>query len=52
MAVEGEVTGKREKVMKAYWHVGLVVAIPAIVIYNLLLRRVKVIILQWDIENG
>ena len=32
--------------------VGLVVAIPAIVIYNLLLRRVKVIILQWDIENG
>ena len=32
--------------------VGLVVAIPAIVIYNLLLRRVKVIMMQWEIENG
>lgn len=32
--------------------VGLVVAIPAIVAYNLLLRRVKVLLMQWEIENG
>ena len=32
--------------------VGLVVAIPAVFIYNLLLRRAKVILLQWDIEDG
>ena len=28
--------------------VGLVVAIPSIVFYNTLLRRVKVILLEWD----
>jgi len=32
--------------------VGLVVAIPSIVIYNLLLRRVKVILVQWEIAHG
>ena len=32
--------------------VGLVVAIPAIVSYNFLLRRVKVIMMKWEIENG
>ena len=32
--------------------VGLVVAIPSIVIYNLLLRKVKVILLQWEIAHG
>lgn len=32
--------------------VGLVVAIPSVVLYNLLLRRVKVILLQWEIERG
>ena len=32
--------------------VGLVVAIPSIVAYNLLLRRVKVLLMQWEIENG
>jgi len=32
--------------------VGLAVAIPAIVAYNLLLRRVKVLLMQWEIENG
>jgi len=28
--------------------IGLVVAIPSIVFYNTLLRRVKVILLEWD----
>lgn len=32
--------------------VGLVVAIPSIVVYNLLLRRVKVLLMRWEIENG
>ena len=32
--------------------VGLVVAIPSIVVYNLLLRRVKVLLIQWEIEHG
>lgn len=32
--------------------VGLLVAIPAVVFYNLLLRRAKVLIMQWEIENG
>ena len=32
--------------------VGLVVAIPSIVTYNLLLRQVKVLLMQWEIENG
>ena len=32
--------------------IGLVVAIPSIVAYNLLLRRVKVLLMQWEIENG
>ena len=32
--------------------VGLLVAIPAVFIYNLLLRRAKVILMQWDIEDG
>ncbi len=31
---------------------GLVVAIPSIVFYNVLLRKVKVILLQWDIRHG
>jgi biopolymer transport protein ExbB len=32
--------------------VGLLVAIPAVIIYNLLLRRVKVLVLQWEIRDG
>lgn len=32
--------------------VGLLVAIPAVALYNLLLRRVKVLILRWEIMNG
>jgi biopolymer transport protein ExbB len=32
--------------------VGLLVAIPAIVVYNLLLRKIKVLVLQWEIKNG
>jgi biopolymer transport protein ExbB len=32
--------------------VGLLVAIPAVFIYNLLLRKTKVILMQWDIEDG
>ena len=32
--------------------VGLLVAIPSIVIYNLLLRKVKVILIQWEITHG
>ncbi|WP_028581684.1 TonB-system energizer ExbB [Desulfogranum japonicum] len=31
---------------------GLVVAIPSVIFYNLLLRRVKVMLLQWDIAHG
>lgn len=31
--------------------VGLLVAIPAVTIYNLLLRRAKVLLLQWEIED-
>ena len=32
--------------------VGLVVAIPCVSIYNFLLRRVKVLVMKWEIENG
>jgi biopolymer transport protein ExbB len=32
--------------------VGLIVAIPAITLYNFLLRRVKELVLEWEIENG
>ena len=32
--------------------IGLMVAIPSIVFYNLLLRKVKVILMRWEIENG
>ena len=32
--------------------VGLLVAIPSVVLYNFLLRRVKVLLMQWEIENG
>jgi biopolymer transport protein ExbB len=32
--------------------VGLLVAIPSIVFYNMLLRRIKVILLEWDERNG
>lgn len=32
--------------------VGLLVAIPSVALYNLLLRRVKVLILRWEIMNG
>jgi biopolymer transport protein ExbB len=32
--------------------VGLLVAIPSIVIYNLLLRKVKVILVNWEIDHG
>ena len=32
--------------------VGLVVAIPSVAFYNLLLRKVKVIIARWESENG
>ena len=32
--------------------VGLVGAIPAVFIYKLLLRKNKVILMQWDIEDG
>ncbi|MDX9835501.1 MAG: TonB-system energizer ExbB [Desulfobulbus sp.] len=31
---------------------GLLVAIPAVTLYNLLLRRCKVLLLQWDIQRG
>lgn len=31
---------------------GLLVAIPAVTIYNLLLRRAKVLLLRWDIAHG
>lgn len=32
--------------------VGLVVAIPSVTAYNLLQRRVKVLITRWEIQNG
>lgn len=32
--------------------VGLLVAIPSVALYNLLLRRAKVIMMQWEIANG
>ena len=32
--------------------VGLMVAIPSVVFYNLLLRKVKVIMMRWEITNG
>jgi len=32
--------------------VGLLVAIPAVFIYNLLLRKAKVLLMQWEIEDG
>ncbi len=32
--------------------VGLLVAIPAIILYNLLLRKVKVLLGQWEIKNA
>jgi len=32
--------------------IGLLVAIPAVTAYNLLLRRVKVLVARWEIQNG
>ncbi len=32
--------------------VGLLVAIPSVALYNLLLRRAKVLIMRWEIMNG
>ena len=32
--------------------VGLLVAIPTIVLYNLLLRKAKVLMMQWEIQHG
>jgi len=32
--------------------VGLLVAIPSVVLYNLLLRKAKVLILRWEIQHG
>ncbi|HMK66066.1 MAG TPA: TonB-system energizer ExbB [Thermodesulfobacteriota bacterium] len=32
--------------------VGLLVAIPSVSLYNFLLRQVKVLLLQWEIESG
>lgn len=32
--------------------VGLLVAIPSVVLYNLLLRRVKVLMMEWEMRNG
>ncbi|MEN6622245.1 MAG: TonB-system energizer ExbB [Smithella sp.] len=32
--------------------VGLLVAIPAVSLYNFLLRKVKVLIMSWEIEHG
>ncbi len=31
---------------------GLMVAIPTVAIYNLLIRRAKVLIMQWEINHG
>ena len=32
--------------------VGLLVAIPSVALYNVLLRRVKVLMMEWEIRNG
>ena len=32
--------------------IGLVVAIPAVILYNFLLKSVKELLLRWEIENG
>lgn len=32
--------------------IGLLVAIPSIVLYNFLLRKVKVLMMQWEMRNG
>ncbi len=32
--------------------VGLLVAIPSVVLYNLLLRKVKILITQWEVSCG
>jgi len=32
--------------------IGLLVAIPAVTAYNLLLRRAKVLITRWEMQNG
>lgn len=32
--------------------VGLLVAIPSVALYNFLVRKAKVLIMQWDIQNG
>ena len=32
--------------------IGLIVAIPAVALYNILLRKAKVLMMQWEIENG
>lgn len=32
--------------------VGLLVAIPSVALYNFLLRKVKVLLMQWEIRNG
>lgn len=32
--------------------IGIVVAIPSVVLYNILLRRAKVLLMQWDMEHG
>jgi len=31
---------------------GLLVAIPSVVLYNILVRRAKVLMMQWEIKNG
>jgi len=31
---------------------GLLVAIPSVVLYNFLVRRAKVLMMQWEIKNG
>lgn len=31
---------------------GLLVAIPSVALYNFLLRKVKVLMMQWEIRNG
>lgn len=32
--------------------VGLLVAIPSVALYNFLLRKAKVLMMQWEIKNG
>ena len=32
--------------------VGLLVAIPSVVLYNFLLRKAKVLMMQWEMKNG